>query len=318
LVFLICGVSEQLPTFVFGLVVLGLFGGTMAAANAYLSSQIQQRSLLAQALNKTQFSARLAMITAPVILGSILSVFEPLQLYLWLSVLLLLSFVLTLSLPKDTIVPEHIAKREVTKSETTANSLWLVFLLQGLFAFSMVVTFPYFVLFAETAGISDPQWIGVLYALPHLIYLLLAPRIHRLPYSPVQVLAGGFLILTVAGLLHLVPRVTELVLARCLFGSGIVLCYHGLHQLLTGHLNAQRAGRAFSRFDAMSKWGGVVAGGCASWLSTLNNQALLSFVSVSHFAFPFLASALVSLGAFLLLMTRSKEWNRHDFHSMRT
>ena len=98
--FMLCGLATTLPMFVFGLV-QGTFGGTMAASNSYLSSQVEEAKALAKTLNKTQLSARLALIVAPIGLGWALSETNPLTAYLWLAILPLIAFAITLTLPVD-------------------------------------------------------------------------------------------------------------------------------------------------------------------------------------------------------------------------
>ncbi len=73
----------------------------MAASNSYLSSQIEDAKALSKTLNKTQLSARLALIVAPIGLGWTLSESNPLNAYLWLTVLPLVAFAITLTLPVD-------------------------------------------------------------------------------------------------------------------------------------------------------------------------------------------------------------------------
>ncbi|MEF1262045.1 MFS transporter, partial [Vibrio harveyi] len=51
--FMLCGLATTLPMFVFGLIIQGTFGGTMAASNSYLSSQIEDAKALSKTLNKT-------------------------------------------------------------------------------------------------------------------------------------------------------------------------------------------------------------------------------------------------------------------------
>ena len=64
--FLLAGLSPNLWTFVLALVIQGSFGGAMAASNAYLATQLDDGEL-SRALNWTQYSARLAMISGPVL-----------------------------------------------------------------------------------------------------------------------------------------------------------------------------------------------------------------------------------------------------------
>ncbi|MGO4781553.1 MFS transporter, partial [Lysobacter sp. 2RAB21] len=84
-----------------GLIVQGTCGGSMAAANAYLSTQ-SQGATLSRSLDWTQFSARLAMVSAPPLLGLVTGAGQTLQLYLYLAALPALALAITWWLPTDT------------------------------------------------------------------------------------------------------------------------------------------------------------------------------------------------------------------------
>ncbi|MEF1263066.1 MFS transporter, partial [Vibrio harveyi] len=149
------------------------------------------------------------------------------------------------------------------------RALHWVFGAQFSFAFAMVVTFPYFSPYAEQYGNVNPAWIGFLYALPHGVYLLFATKIHALSekinrHQQQRTLWLGFTLLSLSCVMHLVQHEVLLIVARIVFGCGMVCCYQGLHQALATRLNRQQCGKVFSRFDAMSKWGGVAAGLSAS------------------------------------------------------
>jgi MFS family permease len=315
--FALCGLADNLAMFVFGLIVQGTFGGTMAASNSYLSSQIQDAKTLGTSLNKTQLSARLALIVAPIGLGWSLSETNPLNAYLWLSALPLLALAITLTLPADSIVKLD-ADKEV-KGQTTihteqatqkpVHNLYWVFGAQFCFAFSMVVTFPYFSPFVQQYGVTNPAWIGFLYALPHGVYLLFAGKIHLFSEwlnrrHPQNTLYLGFGLLSVSTAMHLIPDQTTLIIARVVFGLGMVCCYQGLHQVLANQIDRQQSGKIFSRFDAMSKWGGVAAGLSASFISSLG------WLEV-----PFLLSTLISFSTAIAMIILSKFGHRHVKHS---
>ncbi|WP_010453819.1 MFS transporter [Vibrio rotiferianus] len=313
--FAICGLANNLTMFVFGLIVQGTFGGTMAASNSYLSSQIEDAKTLGKSLNKTQLSARLALIIAPIGLGWGLSETNPLNAYLWLSIMPLLALAITLTLPADqTIKP--VAERNQAFEETQRNknqslrTLYWVFGAQFSFAFSMVVTFPYFSPYVQQYGTTNQAWIGLLYALPHGVYLLLAGKAHLWSecingHQPQRTLWLGFGLLSLSTAMHLVHYEAVLIGARLTFGLGMVCCYQGLHQALAKQLDRQLCGKVFSRFDAMSKWGGVAAGLCASFISSLG------WLEV-----PFLLSALVSIATLIALIIHSKFGHQHVTHSI--
>ena len=315
--FALCGLADSLTMFVFGLIVQGTFGGTMAASNSYLSSQIKDAKTLGTSLNKTQLSARLALIVAPIGLGWTLSDTSPLNAYLWLSALPLLALAITLTLPADNLVTPNVEKE--VKDQTTSQReqtthkplrhLYWVFGAQFFFAFSMVVTFPYFSPFVQQYGVTNQAWIGFLYALPHGVYLLFAGKVHLFSEwlnrrHPQNTLYLGFGLLSVSTAMHLIPDQTTLIIARVVFGLGMVCCYQGLHQALANQIDRQQSGKIFSRFDAMSKWGGVAAGLSASFISSLG------WLEV-----PFLLSTLISFSTAIAMIILSKFGHRHVKHS---
>ncbi|WP_461480676.1 MFS transporter [Porticoccus sp.] len=256
--FLLSGFATTLPAFALGLVIQGLCGGTLAASNAYLAT-CQRGEQLAKSLNMTQLSARLALISGPIAIGSLMLWQNPLVIYRVLVLLPLAAFALTLSLPKDTAQP----KADVPSIPAEAgDSLGPLLLLQFLFCFSMVVTFPYFLPFAESSGLSHQGLIGFLYSLPHLIYILLVVPVGRLRWSASAKTLLGMGMLVASGLGHYWLRGEPLALLamRLLFGLGITAGYVGINRLLSARVKPGLAGRLFGRMDAMGKWAGVLAG----------------------------------------------------------
>lgn len=261
--FCLCGSATSIETFIMGLIVQGTFGGAMAASNGYLASQIDNSALLSKTLNKTQLSARLALVIAPVGLSMILVYQSALDAYLYLALLPCMAFFLTLSLPKDKL--DNLPKRsKLPRPKGKRGNKTKLFFIQFLFAFSMVLTFPYFAVFSQMRGIESTLWISLLYALPHLIYLLLAGHAQHLVWNYQKTLLIGLGGLALAYCLHLIPSVSILILARIIFGISMVLSFHGLHIGLAKNINRQHSGRTFATFDAMSKWGGVIAGAVAA------------------------------------------------------
>lgn len=309
--FFLCGMADSMTSFILGLIVQGTFGGAMAASNGYLATQIKERGLLGKTLNKTQLSARLALVVAPISLGSILAYIRPLDAYLYLTALPLMAFVMTLMLPKDTrkAATAKAGPNDATNTSTSAQPLSLrpLYVLQFLFAFTMVITFPYFAVFAHSRGIDSQMWIGFLYALPHLVYLLVAGKVHLIRQTTQRTIAIGFSCLAIACLLHLMPSVIGIVLARILFGLAMVFCFHGLHKKLTESFDPNASGKVFSSFDAMAKWGGVLAGLSAALLAKASLASdHITGSSDSATQSIFLLAAAISVLALVLSQTRLK------------
>ncbi|TNE83328.1 MAG: MFS transporter [Gammaproteobacteria bacterium] len=256
--FLLSGFATTLPAFALGLVIQGLCGGTLAASNAYLATR-QRGEQLAKSLNMTQLSARLALISGPIAIGSLMLWQNPLVIYRLLALLPLAAFALTLSLPKDATTGTPTTPSPRTEAGASLDPLLL---LQFLFCFAMVVTFPYFLPFAESSGLSHQGLIGFLYSLPHLVYILLVIPIGRLRWSASVLTLLGMVMLAASCLGHywLRGEPFALPLMRLLFGLGITAGYVGINRLLSARVNPGQAGRFFGRMDAMGKWAGVLAG----------------------------------------------------------
>ncbi|CAD0318268.1 MFS transporter [Xanthomonas sp. WHRI 8391] len=305
--FAIAGFAPSLTWLVIGLIVQGTCGGSLAAANAYLASQ-PQAGPLARALDWTQYSARLAMVSAPALLGLALALGPAQSLYRALALLPLLAFALTWRLPADrpavrptastaTSTPSQdaagSARSASPQTTTTANALWPALLIaQFLFCFAMVVTFPYFIPYALARGAGHDALAGLLYSLPHLVYLVVLPWWRR--GDGEAWLVPGLVLFAVAcvwqALLH--DPIT-LAVARVLFGFGMLFGLCGLNRSLAMIASGHGAGRLFGRFDACGKWAGVFAGAAAGALAQAAGPAT-----------PFLAAALAAAAAALTVLVR--------------
>lgn len=293
--FLLAGFSPNLAIFALALVVQGTFGGAMAASNAYLATQLQGEGL-SRALNLTQYSARLAMLSGPVLVGLLADAGLGIELYRYLAWLPLLAFALVLPLPADAPRPRRHSAGTPGTIELPADLLRLL-AVQFLFSFAMVVTFPYFMPYGEALGLNDDALIGLLYSLPHLVYLLALPWVQRLggPLLP-----AGLVLLALGNLLQFLRLPAELLFAlRLLAGLGMLLAFVGLHRCLAERRRAGGAGRLFGWFDASGKWAGTAAG-------------LVAGLACQRYgvAMPFLIACLAALAALAVaypLLTRSPE-----------
>ena len=290
--FLLAGFSPNLSVFVLALIIQGTFGGAMAASNAYLSTQFKGGDL-SRALNWTQYSARLAMISGPILLGLLTSRGLGINLYSWLAWLPLLAFVLVLPLPNDK--PRHAldSQKTVAPVELPPDMTRLL-AVQFLFSFSMVVTFPYFMPFGEQLGIGNDTLIGVLYSLPHVVYLLALPWVHK---HQGNLLLPGLALLAISNALQFWSVQAEPLFAlRLLSGAGMLLSFVGLHRCLSQRSRQGSAGRLFGWFDSSGKWAGTAAGVTAAVVS-----------QACGIASPFLVACLAALAALViarpLLMT---------------
>ncbi|MEE3649927.1 MULTISPECIES: MFS transporter [unclassified Brenneria] len=301
--FVMAGLAPSLPWLIAALLLQGIAGGTLAAANGYLAVSLSGAAL-GNALNWTQFSARLALLCAPAGLGLLISAtpVPTLRLYLWLAVLPLAGFVLSLSLPLDD-APRHPSSRPqpALPGEPRHPAAIRLLSLQFLFNFAMVVTFPYFLPFAQH-WLSGESRIGLFYSWPHLLYLLLLPLLQRVTASSGH-LGYGLTLMVIAAFWHSVlDSAVALLAARTLFGIGILFGYNGINRLISQTIASHNAGHEFGRLDAAGKWAGVAAGLSAAWLC--------AHFSVSA---PFIASGVVAgLALFIFLFSPFKESTYED------
>lgn len=286
LAFALAGAAPSLPWLAAALALQGLAGGTLAAANGYLSASLAPGAL-AKALNWTQFSARLALLSAPPLIGAALTLFPDLsqRLWLWLAILPLGGLLMTLGLPVDVTASQKVSAQADAPARGPLRRLWMM---QFLFNFAMVVTFPYFLPYAAR-WLHQTLAIGALYSWPHLVYLLLLPLCHRAVRGPGG-FAAGMLLIALSALWQALPGGPwALLAARTLFGVGVLLAYDGSNRLLSEAIDRRRAGRQFGQIDAAGKWAGVAAGLCAGWL-----------VAHGSLTAPFLASMVAALAAALI------------------
>jgi len=284
--FLLAGFSPNLPLFVLALVIQGTFGGAMAASNAYLATQLKDASL-SRALNWTQYSARLAMISGPILLGLLTAQGLGLELYRYLAWLPLLAFVLILPLPADAPRARPSAASASGNLSELPEDLLRLLAVQFLFSFAMVVTFPYFVPYGEALGVGNDALIGLLYSLPHLVYLVALPWVQR---QAANLLLPGLLLLGLSNLLQFwISQPQPLFALRLLGGAGMLLGFVGLHRCLSQRSRQGGAGRLFGWYDSSGKWAGTAAGVSAG------------LVSQSYgIASPFLVACVAAFAALLL------------------
>jgi len=287
--FVLAGFAPDLAWFTVALVIQGGCGGSLAAANAYLATQWQAgegRPGLVRALDWTQFSARLALVTAPFALGLAVGSVRAQTMYRVLAWLPLVALLLTTGLPADTA-----ARRRPARKQSPGASVWwrwrYLLAVQGLFCFALVVTFPYFLPYCAHLGVNRAWLAGLLFSLPHLVYLAALPWWRGVNCAPRRALVAGLTLFTGACLLQaLISAPLWIAPARVLMGLGMLQTLSGLNRMLGQCAGDAGAGHLFGVFDACGKGAGACAGVAAGLLA--------SRVDVSS---PFTAGALAALAA---------------------
>jgi len=273
--FLLASFAPNVTWFVAALVLQGLLGGTFSASNAYLATVVSGAALM-RSLTLMQWSARAALVLAPLGLGwMLMQAASPLVLYRWLAALPLLAALGIWLLPASGALAAKPSKAPAARAEPVAATPRQVYLLQWLFVFATVVTMPYFVSYAQTGAgraeaLATPAMAGLLFGLPHLVYLLCAVPLSRwLGRSHLPATMAGacmLLALALAGQAWSGGHWQLLGAWRLLMGAGMTLAYLALHGLIASLVQHDNAGRTFGWFESSSKWGAVAAGMAAGLL----------------------------------------------------
>jgi len=287
--FLLAGFAPNAWVFFVALSLQGLLGGTFAASNAYLATVVSGAALT-RSLTLMQWSARAALVIAPAGLGLLMTIESPLELYRYLALLPLIAALFIGRLPTCQVRAATQAPMQA-KGEAMEASAMQVHALQFAFVFATVITFPYFVPFIQAdSGSVSPAIAGLLFGLPHLIYLLCAVPLSRYlgQRGLVFMLLLSYLLLAASlfGQALLFPSLPVVAAWRIVMGLSMTVGFIGLHALIAGIVNSANAGRTFGWFESNSKWGAVVAGLIAG-----------TAVQALDLRAPFFIGALTMLGA---------------------
>lgn len=261
--FLLAGFSPNTLVFLIALVLQGLLGGTFSASSAYLSTIVSGTALI-RSLTLMQWSARAALVIAPVTLGwMMVSVDSPLVLYRYLALLPICAAVLIWRLPEQK-APEASKEPPQRADKVIEATPRQIYALQFAFVLATVMTFPYFVTYIQSyQAVFSPAIAGLLFGVPHLVYLLCAVPMSRFlgKSNLIQMLAVVYLLLAVSIFGQALASAWFSVTAwRIVMGLAMTASYIGLHALIAGVVHSSNAGATFGWFESASKWGGVVAG----------------------------------------------------------
>lgn len=299
--FLLASYATNSFAFLAALVLQGVLGGTFSASNAYLAT-VASGTTLTRSLTAMQWSARAALVAAPACLGLWMGAESPIVLYRSLALLPLAAAALIAWLPAGEAAGA--AKRPAARAggaSAAPATPRQIYVLQFAFVFATVVTFPYFIpdMQQRMPAISAAT-AGLLFGLPHLVYLAAAPLLsRRLGLAPsLRLLATAYGTLVIALLAQAAPLgLPALVAWRLLMGIAMTAGFIALHALVASVVHAGNAGRTFGWFESSSKWGGVVAGlGAGAAVSLAGQRA------------PYLlgAALLAPAVAYLLLTARPR------------
>ncbi|WP_217206818.1 MFS transporter [Streptomyces sp. AC550_RSS872] len=261
--FLLAGWADSLATFTVALVLQGILGGTFAASNGYLGAALEGPAL-SKALTLMQGSARAALVAAPIVVGSLSGWLSPHRQYALLAVLPLTAALLLAALPEPAPAGQRRREPETAVAKAPARvSLRGLFALEFAFVFSTVISFPYLIeLVDERLPGTSPTLTGVLFALPHLCYLVSALTVHSVFQDrPRAGLALGFACIALGLAGHgIAASLPALIAVRLLLGAGLTLGLVCLSVLAADCAKGRSPGRMFGSLELFSKAGAVAAG----------------------------------------------------------
>ncbi|WP_329223157.1 MFS transporter [Streptomyces sp. NBC_01485] len=304
--FLLAGWADSLLTFTLALTLQGILGGTFAASNGYLGSALRGPAL-SRALTLMQGSARAALVAAPILVGSLSGWLSPHRQYALLAVLPLTAALLLAALPEP--APARAARHRTEQSAPEAPptvSLRALYVLEFAFVFSTVISFPYLIaLVDDRLPGTSPTLSGVLFALPHLVYLVSALAVHSAfrdrPRAGV-VLGFTCVALGLAG--HgVAASLPALIAVRLLLGAGLTLGLVSLSVLAADCARGRAPGGLFGSIEFFSKAGAVAAGVAAAAGSARFGPAAPVLTGGA-------AAAVTALATLLTAPTLRTRWSR--------
>lgn len=279
--FLLAGWADSLATFAAALVVQGVLGGTFSASNGYLGAALEGHAL-SRALTLMQGSARAALVFAPIVVGSLTPWLSPHRQYALLAVLPLAAALMLVKLPEpaaaraDAVHGDGTAPgAEVTEPAgpvpaghtPDARPLRALYALEFAFVFSTVISFPYLIsLISQRLPGTGPLVSGVLFALPHLCYLVAAMGVHAaFRTRPRTGIALGFGCIAAGLAGHgLAGSLVSFIAVRLVLGAGLTLGLVCLSVLAADCAKGRSPGGLFGSIEFFSKAGAVAAGVAAT------------------------------------------------------
>ncbi|WP_327721199.1 MFS transporter [Streptomyces sp. NBC_00490] len=260
--FLLAGWADSLATFTVALVLQGILGGTFAASNGYLGAALEGPAL-SKALTLMQGSARAALVFAPIVVGALSGWLPPHRQYALLAVLPLTAALLLAALPEPAPVARTTSATATADLTPPVVSLKALYALEFAFVFSTVISFPYLIaLVDDRLPGTSPTLSGVLFALPHLCYLVAALAVHsRFRDRPKTGIVLGFVLIALGLAGHgVVDSLPALIAVRLLLGAGLTLGLVCLQVLAADCAQGRAPGGLFGSLEFFSKAGAVAAG----------------------------------------------------------
>lgn len=272
--FILTGLARTPLEFALGLTLQGVLGGTFAASNAFLAEQVSAPRLSAM-LSVMQASAKTALFAGPALIGLLYGHANLLHLFFYLAFFPGVACVLLYLLPPlpagSAALPSNgsaLSGTDDLPSDCGIDAARL-YQLQAMLTIGTVLSYPYFVVDLDSRLGIGAAMAGLLFGLPHAMFLLLAWPIGRtVHFANARVYLRHYAALTCAGLLlQLIgDSVAWMLAGRLLMGVGMSGAYLCINVLAAATTVPAHAGSHFGKLEGANKWGAVAAGLVASLL----------------------------------------------------
>ncbi|MGI5467074.1 MFS transporter [Streptomyces sp. CA-132043] len=300
--FLLAGWADSLATFTAALVLQGILGGTFAASNGYLGAALEGPAL-SKALTLMQGSARAALVFAPIVVGALSPWLSPHRQYALLAVLPLAAAAMLAALPEPNrdrteTAGEPAADAATAPQRGSIGALRALLALEFAFVFSTVISFPYLIsLIKERIPGTGSMVSGVLFALPHMCYLVGAMAVHdAFRTRPRLGIALGFACIALGSAGHgPADSLPAFFTVRLLLGVGLTLGLVCMSVLAADCAKGRAPGGLFGSIEFFSKAGAVAAGLAAAAGNGLFGPSAPLFIGTAIAVATVLATALPPL-----------------------
>lgn len=289
-------VADGPTMFLCGLILQGVVAPTFATSSSYLACRLNQDELVT-GVSVLQLITRVAAVLGPSLLGIIiLHLGRPLQIYLFLSLLLLLTaFLLTSLLPSESENSPGKAVGQDLERSGDRYPLWKPYVAQMLILFSATLYAPHFITYLQTeVKVIPDSLLGAVFSIPSIAYLCSVPLLQparRL--GNVKLLCIGFM-LVMFGLAGQWQYQQWMIVIICqiVIGIGTFISFTGINLYLVSVTQILGATKTFFRFE--------LTGRCAMAAGAIVGDSLVGTMGIKA---PFLVSSSLMMCALVFFFS---------------
>lgn len=289
-------VADSPAMFLCGLILQGFVAPTFATSSSYLACRLNQDELVT-GIRALQLITRVAAVLGPSLLGSVILYFgRPLQVYLLLALLLLITaFLLTLSLPSESENSQKKAAGKDLMRSGNGYQLWKPYIAQVLILFSASLYAPHFITYLQTeVKVIPDSLLGTVFSIPSIAYLCSVPLLQPIrKLRNVTLLCTGFM-LVMLGLIGQwqCQQWMMVIICQVGIGMGTFISFTGINLYLVNVTQILGATKTFFRFE--------LTGRCAMAAGAITGDFLVGIAGIKA---PFLVSSALMMCALVFFFS---------------